>query len=131
MFFNIYSCQADNQPRALKKAAKHVARISDLNEDLNKFRQDKSNQDELSLQTSKKMMDEVNVLKEINKDISDTAKIKIPLTDFINKWTDSKMIYQSITSENRQEFMADATSLQWDLPSKKEGWKTLFPIFRP
>lgn len=124
LFFSLINFQVISQPRAVKKAGKHLDRISELDYTLRV--QGKTG----PKQAAMKMMQEVTALKEINQKIADTEKMKEPLTAFVGKWLNKELIYASITSTDKDVFMMDVSYLKTFTPTKRQ-WKTLFPLFRP
>ncbi|WP_428653885.1 hypothetical protein [Runella sp.] len=74
---------------------------------------------------------EVKSISKLDKFISDTAAIKMPLKQFLDKWNTQDLIKSSVLN-GKQEFMADANSFYMQGLVKRRGEsKTLFPIFRP
>lgn len=77
------------------------------------------------------MFVEVEKIRKLAANISDTAAIKQPLEQFLSTWTSAALIQASI-ADGRQVFMADVTGFYLrGLVEHREGSRTLFPMFRP
>ena len=76
-------------------------------------------------------MDIVSEIANISPRLSDTAALKIPLQEFLSKWSNRDKILTSLL-KNDQTFMADVTGFYLrGLVTRKKGHKTLFPVYHP
>jgi hypothetical protein len=81
--------------------------------------------------TTKKIMPHMVEINQLNKKISDNEPVKEFLNSFIEKWNAEDKILTSL-KEGNQQFMSEVNAFFIRGYVKyKEGWKTLFPIFKP
>jgi len=80
---------------------------------------------------AKKIMLHMKDIEKLQSKISDQEPIKDLLTAFINKWNTENKILESLRDGN-QHFMIEVNAFFIrGFVRAKEGWKTLFPMFRP
>jgi hypothetical protein len=80
---------------------------------------------------AKKMVIHMIAIEKLNKKISDIESIKELLTSFIEKWNSEAQILGSLKDGNHF-FMIEVNAFFIRGHVKtKDGWKTLFPIFKP
>lgn len=115
---------ANREARAIKKVGRHFEKIYKVNY---KYSLMRSGAD----MAANDMYKEVKSIHKLYKFISDTAAIKMPLKQFLDKWNTQERIKSSVLN-GKQEFMADANSfyMQGFVKRRSES-KTLFPLFRP
>ena len=80
---------------------------------------------------AKKIMLHMKDIEKLQKRISEQEPIKELLTSFTNKWNTENKILESLRDGN-QQFMSEVNAFFIrGFVRAKEGWKTLYPIFKP
>lgn len=106
------------------KVGNHLEKIKELNYKLSLKKID------VNLAV-KKIADHIKAIGKLNKKISDNEPIKELLNAFIEKWNTEDKIFASLT-DGKQQFMSEVNAFFIRGYVKyKDGWKTLFPIFKP
>lgn len=117
-------CFASKEAKAIKRIGRHLERIDAIDR---RCRLKNSS----TAHAAVALFAEVEAMQKAALMISDTAKIKAPLDRFFSTWTSAVRIQASM-DDGRERFMADATGFYLQgLVERREGWKTLFPFFRP
>jgi hypothetical protein len=110
--------------KPIEKIGHHLQKIKDIDY---KLSLKKIN----SAQASKRMMSHMEEIKQLDTKISDKEPIKALLTPFIEKWNTEDDILVSLTNGDHL-FMTEVNVFFIRGHVKyKDGWKTLFPIFKP
>lgn len=119
-----FSCFANKESRAIKQVGRHMDRIHDIDHAC-------SLQKMSAADAAIAMFAQVQAIRKVSASIPDSAALKEPLQRFLNTWTSAALIEASIR-DGRQFFMADVTGfyLQGLVP-RRDGSKTLFPIYKP
>lgn len=78
-----------------------------------------------------KMMSHVISIQKLSKKIAEDEHMKDFLSEFVSKWTSEEKITASLM-DGKSEFMSEVNVFFVRGYIKvKDGWKTLFPIFKP
>jgi hypothetical protein len=122
LIFILIKCAASENP--LNKIGHHFERIKDIENkrSLNKI-------DNITAAGS--MFIHVEALKPLIHKLSDNDPRKPSFESFIDKWDSTDKIYSSLNS-GEGDFKGHVNYFfAGGYIKQKEGWKTLFPIFRP
>jgi hypothetical protein len=120
---SIFGCFA-GAGKPIEKVGHHLQKIKDINYKLSIKKTD-------APLAEKKIMSHMEEIKQLDTKISDNEPIKDLLTSFLNKWSTQTQILGSLMDEHHQ-FMAEVNVFFIRGYVKyKDGWKTLFPIFKP
>lgn len=110
--------------KPIDKVGHHLQKIKDIDYKLSL----KKINAELAAQ---KIISHMKEIKQLDTKISDNAPIKALLTPFIEKWNTEDNILASLTDGDHL-FMTEVNVFFVRGHVKyKDGWKTLFPIFKP
>jgi hypothetical protein len=110
--------------KPIEKVGHHLQKIKDISYKLSVKKIDAS-------QAAKRILSHMEDIKQLDSKISDTEPIKALLTLFIEKWNTEGNILASLTDGDHL-FMTDVNVFFVRGHVKyKDGWKTLFPIFKP
>lgn len=110
--------------KPIEKIGHHLQKIKDINYKLSIKKID-------APQAAKRIMSHMKEIKQLDTKISENEPIKTLLTLFIEKWNTEDNILASLTDGDHL-FMSEVNVFFVRGHVKyKDGWKTLFPIFKP
>jgi hypothetical protein len=110
--------------KPINKVGHHLQKIKDINYKLSIKKIDPP-------LAAQKILSHMEEIKQLDTKISDNEPIKALLTLFIVKWNTVDNILASLTDEDHL-FMTEVNVFFVRGHVKyKDGWKTLFPIFKP
>ncbi|MBK9256686.1 MAG: hypothetical protein IPM42_14455 [Saprospiraceae bacterium] len=84
-----------------------------------------------ALLAAQKMAGHMKAIEKLNKKISDNEPIKEFLNSFIEKWNTEDNILASLTDGDHLFMTEVNVFFSRGYVKYKDGWKTLFPIFKP
>lgn len=120
---SIFGCSA-YFGKPIDKVGHHLQKIKDIDYKLSLKKID-------AALAAQKIISHVKEIDILHKKISESEPIKELLTSFLYKWNTEDKILASL-SDGNQQFMSEVTAFFLRGHVKhKDGWKTLFPIFKP
>lgn len=110
--------------KPIEKVGHHLQKIKDISYKLSVKKID-------APQAAKRILSHMEDIKQLDSKISDTEPIKVLLLPFIEKWHSENNILASLT-DGEHLFMSEVNAFFIrGYVAYKDGWKTLFPIFKP
>ncbi|HMP28426.1 MAG TPA: hypothetical protein PKD85_02430 [Saprospiraceae bacterium] len=119
----LISClQINETPK--EKIGKHLKQIKEIH--------DRLSQNKLDTKTAAtKMLTQVQAIQKLCFEMSDSEPRKDAVNEFAIKWNSSQKILGSLT-DGKSDFISHVNYLFYNgFGKQKDGWKTLFPIFKP
>lgn len=122
-FTSIFGCFAISG-KPTDKVGHHLEKIKDID-----YKRSLKKMD--TTLAAKKIMSNLEEIKQLNTKIPENEPIKALLTPFVEKWNAEDKIFATLNDGNHH-FMIDVNAFFIRGHVKtKDGWKTLFPIFKP
>ncbi len=120
--FSLTSLIACSKP--IDKVGYHLEEIKDIDYKLSLKKID-------AMLAAEKIMKHLQSIEKLNYKIQNDEPIKEYLDPFVKKWNSKELIFASLTDERRDFMQEVSTFFMRGYVKTREGWKTLFPIFKP